>query len=173
MKNDAMTKTFFRNFPLLALAAFLLLMAAPALAEDIRSFQRMGLTIELPARFGEPVHDLDDETLWADEMMQRDEPGIGVVLSLAPTREEVLGTLQAEGEILEQSSLTLGPRAFERFVFEFPAEGVSGIFYLSDDAYEGESHVFLLIGTEPDNFEAARDGIEAIAERIERANRIE
>ena len=176
MKNLAITKdnkSFLWCYLLAAAAALLLLMAAPAMAEDTRSFQRMGLTIELPARFGDPIFELDEEILWGDEAMQQDEPGIGVLLSLASTREEVLGELQAEGAISEQSSLNLGPRGFERFVFDFPAEGVSGIFYLSDDAYEGDSHVFLLIGTQPENLDAARGEIEAIAERIERINRTE
>ena len=176
MKNRSLKKTymaFLWPFSVVATAAMLLFTAAPAMAEETRSFQRMGLTIELPASFGDPLFDHDDEILWGDEAMQQDEPGIGVLLSLARTREEVLDELQAEDLISDQRSLTLGPRGFERFVFELPADGVSGVFYLSDDAYEADSHVFLLIGTQPENLDAVRDEIEAIAARIERANRIE
>lgn len=166
-------KAFLRLFLLAGPAMLMLLVTTAAIGEETRSFQRLGLTIELPVAFGDPMLDLDNEIRWADEAAEQDAPGILIVLSLEADRALVVNDLVQQGTILDLRKVMLGPRGFERYTFEYLEAGVSGIVYLSDEAYEGDHHVFLALATPPENFDAVRDEIEALAARIERVNRIE
>lgn len=144
--------------------------AARAVAEGGLEFERMGLTIELPAEFGEPQFEFDFEIVWFDEAMRNEQPGIGVLVATAPTREDVLGELRADGEIHARRKVTFTPGGFERMDFMMQQEGVAGVMFISDEPYHDENIVVVLIATPPENLDAARDRIEAIAARIEAAN---
>lgn len=161
--------------PVLAIAlAALLALASPqhATAQDSVSFERMGLTIELPAEFGDPVFAFDDEIAWFDEAMRSSRPGIGVILGLAPTRGDVIGDMtQAEGAIHELGKVTFAAGPFERLDFTIPGDdGVAGVMFFSEEPYHQDSIVVLMIATMPDNIDNARSAIEAIAARIEELN---
>ncbi|MCC5989658.1 MAG: hypothetical protein JJT95_18475 [Pararhodobacter sp.] len=134
--------------------------------------ERMGLTLWMPTEFGDPEFEIDSEVVWVDEAMRNDQPGIAIILSTAPSRAEVLDDLAAgEGTIHERRKVALGAAGgFERFGFSMPGEGIGGTFFLSDQPYHAGGHVVLVIGTPIDNLDAARAGIDAIADRIEALN---
>lgn len=158
----------------IALVVALLALASPqrAAAQDSVSFERMGLTIELPAEFGEPIFEFDFEIVWFDEAMRNEQPGIGVIVGLAPTRGDVIDDMmQAEGAIHELRKVTFGAGEFERMGFTIPGDdGVAGVMFVSEEPYHEDRIVVVMVATMPDNIDNARDGIEAIAARIEELN---
>ena len=164
-----------RAVPLLAtLLATLLILSSPhaVTAQDTVRFERMGLTIKLPAEFGEPVFELDHEIGWFDEAMRQRQPGIGVILGLAPTRGDVVGDMmQAEGAIHGLSEVTFTAGAFERLDFTIPGDdGFAGVMFFSEEPYHQDRIVVLMIATMPDHIDMVRDDINAIAAGIEEVN---
>lgn len=143
---------------------------APRPSDDGIAFDRMGLTVWLPAEFGEPSFEFAAEVVWFDAAMQRDEPGIAAIIGLAPTREDVLDDLQNDGEITAQRSVRFGTGEFDRIAFSLPGEGMGGEMFLSQAPAHEDRFVVLLIGTPLDNLSAARGDIAAIADRIEALN---
>lgn len=132
--------------------------------------ERMGLTLWVPAEFGDPVFEIASEIVWMDEAMRDEQPGLAIIISTASSREEVLDDM-AQGTVHERRKVSFGAAGgFERIAFSLPGEGVGGTFFLSDNPYYQGDHVVVLIGTPIENLDAARAGIDAIADRIEAVN---